>query len=476
MVDRREFLKMSGGGLAAFLAGSCLMSEGELSGLFAGEAGRKPNIILVFIDDMGWGDLSCFGNREAETPHIDRLAREGIAFEQFYVNAPICSPSRVAISTGQYPQRWGITSYLSNRGDNKRRGLKNWLDPKAPMLARSLKSAGYMTGHFGKWHMGGQRDVDEAPLIKEYGFDESLTNFEGMGPKLLPLTMTPGSEEAGRIWGDAERLGGPVVWMQRSEITGGFTNAALAFINRAKRANKPFYVNLWPDDVHSPFFPPVDKWGKNKREMYLSVLEEADAQVERLFNVVREDKELRDNTLIVLCSDNGHEPGAGQAGMLKGNKGNLYEGGIRSSLIVWSPGMIGKGVAGVRNKTSVLSAIDLVPSLLKLAGADGGSGANYDGEDVLDTLLGKSQESRSEPLFFGRPPDRKDFNGEKNLPDLAVRQGRWKLLCDFDGGRAQLYDIVADPGERSDLSKGEPAVVKELVGKVLSWYKEVKAS
>ena len=161
----------------------------------AGSGDNGPNIILVFIDDMGWADLSCFGNNEAKTPNIDRMAAEGIAFEQFYVNSPICSPSRVAISTGQYPQRWGITSYLNNYKINEQRNMANWLDPKAPMLARSLQEAGYSTGHFGKWHMGGQRDVAEAPPITDYGFDESLTNFEGMGPKLLPLTMEPGWEE-----------------------------------------------------------------------------------------------------------------------------------------------------------------------------------------------------------------------------------------------------------------------------------------
>ena len=168
---------------------------------------RPPSILLVFIDDMGWGDLSCFGNAAAETPWVDRLAAEGIRFEQFYANSPICSPSRVAISTGQYPQRWRITSYLAHREQNERRGMAQWLDPEAPMLARELQQRGYATGHFGKWHMGGQRDVDDAPPITAYGFDASLTNFEGMGPKLLPLTLAPGQEEPGRIWADAERLG-----------------------------------------------------------------------------------------------------------------------------------------------------------------------------------------------------------------------------------------------------------------------------
>jgi len=211
----------------------------------------RPNIILVFIDDMGWADFSCFGNKDAVTPSIDGMAAQGIAFEQFYVNSPICSPSRVAISTGQYPQRWNITSYLAHRGVNEKRGVANWLDPRAPMLARSLQKAGYATGHFGKWHMGGQRDVTDAPAIGEYGFDESLTNFEGLGPKLLPLTQRPDGR-VGRIWADAERLGKPVTWMQRSEITTGFIDAAIAFIDKAHQSDKPFYINLWPDDVLAP--------------------------------------------------------------------------------------------------------------------------------------------------------------------------------------------------------------------------------
>ncbi len=245
---------------------------------------------------MGWGDFSCFGNELAETPHVGRLAREGIRFEQFYVNSPICSSSRTAISTGQYPQRWRITSYLAHRKQNEKRGMAQWLDPKAPMLARSLKKAGYATGHFGKWHMGGQRDVDDAPAITEYGFDLSLTNFEGMGPKLLPLTLKPGQDEPGRIWDKAERLGKGYRWMLRSEITGGFVDEAIPFIKKAAEAKKPFYVNLWPDDVHSPFWPPVEKWRDGKRGLYLSVLEEMDRQLGKLFDLIRDNERLRNNT------------------------------------------------------------------------------------------------------------------------------------------------------------------------------------
>jgi uncharacterized sulfatase len=436
----------------------------------------RPNIILVFIDDMGWADLSCFGNQDAQTPNIDRMAREGIAFEQFYVNSPICSPSRVAISTGQYPQRWGITSYLARRELNEQRGMAQWLDPKAPMLARSLQEAGYATGHFGKWHMGGQRDVAEAPPISDYGFDQSLTNFEGMGPKLLPLTMKPGWDEPDRIWADAERLGAPVTWMQRSAITGGFVDAALEFVKRSKEEKKPFYINVWPDDVHSPFFPPVARWGENKRALYLSVLEEMDRQLGPLFDYVRENRRLRNNTLILICSDNGHEPGAGQAGPLKGCKTNLFEGGIRSPLIAWAPGLVDGKAVGTRNRSSVLAAIDLVPSLLKLANVEVPKQNRYDGEELLASLLGKSDVSRRLPLFFVRPPDRKSFYGFENLPDLAVRNGEWKLLCDFDGGRPRLYNVIEDPGESKDLLTTQPQRAREMTVKVTEWYKEMTSS
>ncbi|MGC6446534.1 MAG: sulfatase-like hydrolase/transferase [Rubripirellula sp.] len=435
-------------------------------------ADTQPNVVVVFIDDMGWSDFSCFGNADAETPAIDRLAREGIAFEQFYVNSPICSPSRVAISTGQYPQRWRITSYLAHRQLNESRGIAQWLDPKAPMLARSLKQAGYATGHFGKWHMGGQRDVDEAPAISEYGFDASLTNFEGMGAKLLPLTKT-GDGKVGRIWADAVRLGEPVTWMQRSEITSGFIDAAIPFMEKAEEANQPFYINLWPDDVHSPFWPPFEEYdvakSKGKRGLYLAVLEAMDRQFSRLFSYIRDNPKLRNNTLVLVCSDNGCELGAGQAGPLKGYKTHLFEGGIRSPLVVWGPGLIAEDAVGTRNTSSVFSAIDLTPSLLRLAKAEAPEGTLYDGEDVLETLLGGSTAGRKAEIYFRRPPDRKNFYGFDQLPDLAVRQGPWKLLCDYDGSRTQLYNLESDPGEKNNLAADEPELVSSLTAKLMEW-------
>lgn len=438
-------------------------------------AEKQPNIIMVFIDDMGWGDFSCFGNKDARTPNVDRLAAEGIRFSQFYVNSPICSPSRCALMTGQYPQRWRITSFLNNRAENERRGVAQWLDPNAPTLARALKQGGYATGHFGKWHLGGQRDVDDAPLITDYGFDESLTNFEGMGPKLLPLTMKPGDAQPGKIWEDAERLGKPVTWMQRSEITRGFIDAAVPFMDKALAAKTPFYVNLWPDDVHSPFWPPVDRWADGKRGLYLSVLEEMDRQFGRLFDHVRNTPALRDNTIILVCSDNGPEPGAGSAGPFRGAKTQLYEGGVRSPLIVWGPGVMAAGKAGMHDETSVFAAFDLVPSLLKLASVNTPPDVKFDGEDVSATLTGHAQVSRKQPIFWRRPPDRKFWAPmvPAAQPDLAVREGNWKLLCDYDGSQPQLYDLANDRGETTNLATKEPAVVSRLSQAVTAWHRSM---
>ena len=354
--------------------------------------------------------------------------------------------------------------------------MAQWLDPKAPMLARSLQQAGYATGHFGKWHMGGQRNVADAPAITEYGFDESLTNFEGMGPKLLPLTLKPGQDPAkpGKIWGDAERLGKGVRWMQRSNITEGFVDEAIPFVKKASKEGKPFYLNLWPDDVHSPFWPPTAKWGDgSKRRLYLSVLEAMDEQLGKLFDYVRNDPKLADNTLILACSDNGAEKGAGVSGPFRGFKTHLFEGGIRSSLVVWGPGLISSNKnedIGKVNLKSVFSAVDLVPTLLDLAEVPHPKDIKFDGESLPDVLLGKSEASRKQPIFFRRPPDRDSFYGVKDLPDLAVRSGKWKLLCEYDGSDVLLYDMEKDRGEKVDVSGKNPKVVTRLSKAVITWH------
>ncbi len=434
-------------------------------------AAPQPNVILVFVDDMGWADFSCFGNQAVETQNIDRLAREGIRFEQFYVNSPICSPSRVAISTGQYPARWQITSYLANRKLNTDRGMAQWLDPKAPMLARFLQQAGYATGHFGKWHMGGQRDVGDAPKISEYGFDRSLTNFEGLGPRVLALKDAhDGKKPVAHTLG-SDKLGRPeeITYVDRSLVTQSFTAAAIDFIKQADAENQPFYVNVWPDDVHSPFFPPAARRGDgSKRKLFHGVLDTMDEQLGVLFDYVRSNARLRNNTLILVCSDNGPEQGAGSAGPFRGFKTHLFEGGVRSSLIAWGPGFVNPERVGTTNTTSWFSAIDLVPSILAIT--DVKSTVAFDGQQLSDVVLGNSDSSREQPIYFRRPPDRDAFYGVEDCPDLAVRDGNWKLLCEYDGSNAMLYDLKNDRGETTNLAVENPEVAARLTRKVVDWH------
>jgi arylsulfatase A-like enzyme/GH43 family beta-xylosidase len=435
-------------------------------------AGAKPNIITVFIDDMGWSDLSCFGGKHATTEHIDRLADEGIRFHNFYVNSPICSPSRTALTTGQYPQRWRISSYLAHRKANNARGMAQWLDAKAPSVARELQRAGYATGHFGKWHMGGQRDVGEAPLITEYGFDRSLTNFEGLGPRVLPLCDAYNGKKPRRHDLGSAGLGrGPILWEDRSVVTAAFVKDALKFIDQAQASGKPFFVNLWPDDVHSPFFPPEvlrDKTDGSKRALYYAVLDAMDQQLGALFDRIRNDNRLRNNTLILVASDNGHEEGAGLSDPLRGAKTWLYEGGIRSPLIAWGPGLLAKGIAGTVNKKSIFCALDLNRSFYTLAGIAPPDGAALDGEDLVGTLLGREKKSRRAPIFFRRPPDRPGSKTEDN-PDLAVRDGKWKFTVNYDGSIPQLFDLDADVAESRNLAGKHADVVARMTKAVFEW-------
>jgi uncharacterized sulfatase len=198
-----------------------------------------------------------------------------------------------------------------------------------------------------------------------------------------------------------------------------------------------------------------------------------DEQLGVLFDTIRNNEKLRSNTLILVCSDNGPEKGAGSAGPFRGLKTMLYEGGIRSPLVVWGPGIIDASRAGMVNRTSVMAAIDLVPSLLSLVRVDFPSEVTFDGQALVEVLTGKSEASRKGPLFFRRPADRGSFYGVRSLPDLAVRNGRWKLLCAYDGSNPQLYDLEADRAETQNLASNHPEVVRHLVTEVTAWHRSM---
>ncbi|MBN1489289.1 MAG: sulfatase-like hydrolase/transferase [Phycisphaerae bacterium] len=444
---------------------------------FAADAAPRPNILFVLIDDMGHGDLSCFDGKRVETPKVDALAREGIRFTQFYVNSPVCSPSRVALTTGQYPNRWRITSYLGHRDHDRRRGMASWLLPEAPTLARFLAKAGYYTAHVGKWHMGGQRDVGDAPLIQAYGFATSLTNFEGLGERVLPL-FEPRKDgkpfRHGPTDTSAELGGGPIHRIKRHEVTAFYVDRAIEEIRKAGEKKQPFYLNLWFDDVHTPAQAPPELRGDGSPEAnYLGVMKEMDTQLGRLFDFIRAEPSLAKNTLILLASDNGPEEGFGSAGILRGHKSVLYEGGIRSPLIVWYEGLAA-AARGTTNEKTVLAGIDVLPSLLALTKIGVPNDVRFDGLDMSQALVGQASPMRETPILWVRPPDRPGPN--RSWPDLAIRDGDWKLLVNRDSSQPELYNLINDPREANNLAAKHPDRVHRMSEQVIRWDATIRST
>lgn len=437
--------------------------------------GQQSNVIFVLVDDLGFGELGCFGNANLKTPNLDRLAAEGIRFEQFHVNSPICSPSRVAFTTGQHPARWRITSFLESRAANTKRGMAQWLDPKAPSVARSLQSAGYRTAHVGKWHMGGGREVGEAPLISEYGFDMSLTQFEGLGDRLLPTfdTLFPNQpNQAMPLANASAKLGrGNVEFVKRHEMTGRYVDHAIQFMRDAQTRNQPFYLNLWPCDPHTPHEPSPDNRGDGSvKAMYRGVVEELDRDLGKLFDVVRDDPVLRQNTLIVFASDNGNDGSIKPSAALRGNKGTLYQGGIRTPMIVWWPAGQEPGKVGSVNTSTVVAGFDLPPTVLGLANVPLPADLRFDGQNMTDAFRGGDRK-RTGTLHWMRPPDRPGPKGD--LPDLAIRQDQWKLLMEENGTDEQLYNLDADPAEANNAAAQNPAIVNDLKAQLIGWRKQM---
>lgn len=443
-------------------------------------AAERPNIVFVFIDDMGYGDLSCYGNEDIQTANIDRLAAEGVRFEQFYVASPICSPSRVGITTGQYPARHLIHSYLNSRKRNRERGMRDFLDPAAPAVARVFQNAGYATAHFGKWHMGGGRDVDDAPLPQAYGFDESLVSFEGLGDRILP---------PGGLSEQSRKLGkGAIRDVAKHEMTEIYVDRAIDFIERNR--DKSFYMHLWLNDVHDRFFPKPQLLAKFERfaanpyrQEYFAVIDEMDRQLGRLFRKV-DDLGLGEKTLLVLASDNGptawkryYDEGfdpPGKTNGLRGRKWSLYEGGIREPLIVRWTGTV---PSGRTNSTTVVNSVDMLPTFCSLAGLPVPD-ASLDGVDMSASFRG-DQPTRTRPLFweYGRDPSylRPGLESDRS-PALAVRDGDWKLLMNTDGGDVELYDFSGGFDETRDLSEQRPETASRLRESLLRWWRSIPQS
>lgn len=426
-------------------------------------AKRPPNIIFILTDDMGYGDISCF-NGEYKTPRIDQLAREGRMFTRYYSASPICSPSRTGLLTGMAPAKWNITSFLQKKAGNRQCEQVDYLSTKAPSVARLLQSKGYATGHFGKWHMGGGRDVDDAPSIHAYGFDEYNSTWESPDPDPL-ITATDW------IWSDKDSI-------KRWQRTGYFVDKTLAFL--AKHKNQPCFVNLWPDDVHTPWVPGDERTGKYPADResetnFKAVLEEYDRQIGRLLDGIKQ-MGIEQNTIVVFTSDNGPLPsfkGSRSAG-LRGSKLSLYEGGIRMPFIAWAPGRIRSGTV---DSVSVLCGTDLLPSFCRLAGVALPQYVQPDGEDRSTALLGTAS-ARKKTMYWEYGRNDSSFNypqGRDRSPNIALREGKWKLLMNASGTDRQLYDLEADRNETTNVFASHAQLAAGLEKKLLAWRRSLPA-
>ena len=424
----------------------------------AGSPG-PPNIVLILADDLGPGDLGCTAGPRPRvaTPHIDRLAASGTRFDRYYAGAPICSPSRAALLTGQYPGRWHITSFLQDRAGNRGCGQADYLDPRAPSLPRTLRMAGYATGHFGKWHLGGGRDVHDAPKFAAYGVDEHAGTYESPEPH-------PDITSTRWIFAAEDKV-------KRWDRSAFFVDHALDFLRRNQLSHRPSFVNVWLDDPHTPWLPgPAAPKGDTPANLD-GVLVEMDRQVGRLVDGVRR-LGLADDTLILFLSDNGPLPPFGDARTAghRGSKLSLYEGGIRVPLIAAWPGHVPAGRVDAR---TVIAAVDLFPTLLALAGVHPDAPPITDGLDRSEAFVPGRALDRPSPLFweYGRNDAAFKYPGiaRNRSPQLAVLEGHWKCLVNADGAGVELYDLDADPVEAVNLAAKHPEVARPLADKAVRW-------
>ncbi|TWU51060.1 Arylsulfatase [Rubripirellula tenax] len=427
----------------------------------ADERASRPNIVFLFADDWGWGDLSCHGHPYVRTPNIDRLAREGTDFHRFTVASGVCSPSRTAVMTGHFPARYNIDGHFAYVPSNAKRNMPDWLDPNTVTLPKLLQASGYATAHFGKWHLSNDM-IPDSPSPGDYGYD-TYGAFNCSGEQM------PVHEDA---------------------------KGAIEFIEQSHKAGKPFFINLWMHEPHTPFHVvPKYRWRFRESELeetdeiYASVLSHADDRIGEVLDAL-DRLQLADNTLVIFSSDNGPARGGRQSELTltydtatgagfgvaaskgitagrKGYKAALFEGGINVPFIAKWPGKI---AAGMVDDKLMISAVDLLPTFCDVAGASLPESYKPDGISQLAQLQGQDSSGRSRPLFWRMTGQRqKSKSNPYHWATYCIVHEHWKLLSDHDFSDVELYDIAADPMEKMDLKESHPETVIQLVKQLKQW-------
>lgn len=467
---KRKFVSLTLAAAGAAAAVGCNARE---------EAPRRPNIVFIFADDLGWAELGCYGNTFNETPALDSLARCGVLFTDAYASAPISSPSRAGLISGLYPLRCGITDYIKPNSPIH-------LNPALPTLPEALRRNGYHTGIIGKWHLSGYL-ANGAPVEmrpEKYGFDEVLLSAEesiGNGSYFYP-------------WHYLKSVG-PESAEEHEFIVDRMNREALRFIERNRE--RPFFLYLshyavhtmvhgQPDRVdyfrskpgcshsapskNNPENDPYRKWpadylAKPHNPHLAAQLKVVDEGVGMILAKLRE-LGIAEHTIVVFTSDNGGSRQVTDNGVLRGGKGTLYEGGTREPLIVCQPGRI----CGGRVSSLPTGNCDFYPTLCELTATPLPEGFEPDGESIARELLGRGGCDAERPLFwYFRIQDRKGGGRWSS----AVRSGDWKLIEFHDNGSRELYNLREDPGETRNLLDEAPDRAAQLAALLADWRRDV---
>ena len=428
----------------------------------------RPNVVLVLVDDLGWWDLACYGNPAVETPRIDAFAADAVRFTDAYAAAPVCSPTRAAIMTGQSPARLHITNHAP---DQERFTPDDPVLLPAPMhdrlalehvtLAEHLQAAGYDTAFMGKWHLAPQRVPDAADWFPDrQGFDINLGG-DGMGG--------PGRFFAPYSFPNLESK------EEGEYLPYRIADEAAAYIESKAGDEDPFFLALWHYTVHWPIEAPgglIDKYaarGKGpgvKSVEYAAMTEALDQVFGQVLDALEASGQAED-TLVVFTSDNGALESVADLGPLRRAKGFLYEGGIRVPTMIRWPGVTRPGRV---DATPILST-DLFPTLLAACGAPQPEGVACDGADLGPLLRGEPLER--EAIHFHYP--NYAFHRSNRLGS-AIRVGDWKLIERFDDGSLELYDLASDLSEETNLAPVHPGLAEELQRSLSEWRAEVGAA
>jgi arylsulfatase A len=433
--------------------------------LLSAASGAQPNFVIIFTDDQGYGDLSCFGSETIQTPNVDRLANEGRKFTSFMVASPVCTPSRAALMTGCYPKRVGMHQHVLFPTSTK------GLNPSEHTVADHLKSLGYATACFGKWHLGHHPEV----LPISNGFDTyfGIPYSNDMNHPDNKGKPKGGSDGMDLLWNDPEstltKWNTPLMEddkiielpVDQRTVTRRYTQKAIDFITAHR--DEPFFVYLPHSMPHIPLYVPDDVRDPNPLHAYINTIEHIDAEVGRLLNTLDELK-LTDNTYVIYATDNGpwlpFKHHGGSAGPLRDGKGTTFEGGQRVPCLIRGPGIPAGSVCH-----ELTGTIDVLPTIAAITGKSLPTENKIDGMDVSALWMGKSEQSpRTEFVHY-------TAQGEVE----GIRQGDWKLLVKKQGRRNQanpstnapppqvmLFDLSRDLGEQTNLADEHPDIVTRL--------------